>query len=191
MTIQQVQATLERQTAMILQLRAEKTELASKVLELTQFQSLFSRLEGEIGPLKSLKSQLSDRVSLLETEIEATLQIVQSHAKNNSQLKKDLVQTLDLNDALTTEVENLQVDLDDARQALATQPKRSMGERLVAGKVAFLAIAAFTGALVVVKNPEAVKDVAVKALACVAEKASSGPRYVSAFFNKGIEIDLT
>jgi hypothetical protein len=305
MSFHEVCALLQQQTATVIQLEAEKDDLVSQVAELTPFRSRFFTLQEKFEPLKSSESDFRSRATLLKVELEAAMQIVQSHANENSRLKEDLATTLksnvalkcdnermnklneemgslhkgmlehnklllakneqlavnfnilqravfknvssnvlkgvvsnaasmvakktatavatqteaevsaasdldkiasdlektravassqtkilDLsteiltltirNNALTTKVESLQLDLDGARQALATQtkapatqPERTMGKRLVPGKVALLAIAAFTGALAVAKNPEAAKDAAVKGCAFVAEKASS------------------
>jgi hypothetical protein len=161
MTIQQVQATT-----------------------IQQVQATLERQTATIIQLRSEKAELARKVTEL-TQFQSLF----------SRLEEEIVPLRSLESRLSERVNQLTTDLEAALQlakSQAEQPERTMGERLVAGKVAFLAIAAFTGALVVAKNPEAFKDAAVKGGAFVAEKASSVARWsVSAFFNKGIEIDLT
>ncbi len=82
-----------------------------------------------------------------------------------------------------TEVHSICASVETQTEAPAKGTKRAV---FAAGTVAVI------GALVVAKNPAAFKDAAVKGVAFVAEKASSVARWsVSAFFNNGIEIDLT
>jgi chromosome segregation ATPase len=318
MTIQEVCATIEQQTACIHELKEENKQLEARVAELTPFRSDFQGLQDRFWALKTSESSLSQRVTLLTDELKAAMQIVQSRADESKQnqtaldraeqnfrnlqlavakdvssnflkgvvsnaasivakktaaavastqtealvsaaavetqteaevsaasdldklasdldkLASDLEKTrgvasfqtkiLDLNTeilalttlnaALTTEVKSLQVDLDGARQALATQPEESAAavastqpeasasgtkRALFAAGVAVLA----AGALAVAKNPEAAKDAADKGCAFVAKTASSvasflakkgrfGLDFLRNLKNiKAVEIDLT
>jgi chromosome segregation ATPase len=144
---------------------------ASIVAKKTAAAVASTQTEAEVSAASDLDKIASD--------LEKTRAVASSESKILDLSTEILTLTI-RNHALTTRVESLQVDLDGARQALATQtkapatqPERTMGKRLVPGKVALLAIAAFTGALAVAKNPEAAKDAAVKGCAFVAEKASS------------------
>jgi hypothetical protein len=162
---------------------------ASIVAKKTAAAVASTQTEAEVSAASDLDKIASD--------LEKTRAVASSESKILDLSTEILTLTI-RNHALTTRVESLQVDLDGARQALATQTKApatqieapakgNMQAVFAAGTVAVIAIAA----LAVAKNPAAVEDAAVKGVAFVAEKASSVVRSVSAFFNNGIEIDLT
>jgi hypothetical protein len=173
----------------------EQLAVNFNILQRAVFKNVSSNvLKGVVSNAASMVAKKTATAVATQTEAEVSaasdLDKIASDLEKTRAVASSQTKILDLsteiltltirNNALTTKVESLQLDLDGARQALATQtkapatqPERTMGKRLVPGKVALLAIAAFTGALAVAKNPEAAKDAAVKGCAFVAEKASS------------------
>jgi cell division protein FtsB len=163
MSIPEVNALIQQQTAFILDLKKENKKLEARVAELSaKIPATVASTQTE--PLVSAASDLDK----LASDLAETTAVVSSKSEILDLSTKILTLTI-RNDDLTTQVESLQVDLDDARQALAAQPERTKRALFAAGTVAVLA----AGALVVANDPEAAKKTFEKALACVAKKASS------------------
>jgi hypothetical protein len=140
-------------------------------MSISELEALIQRQTDFIINLKKEKTGLEARVAELSAKIPATFASKQT---------EPLVSAA----ATATQTE------ESAAADASTQTEASAkGTRWVLFAAGTAVLAA--GALAVAKNPEAAKDAAVKGGAFVAKTASSVARSVSAFFNNGIQIDLT
>ena len=120
---------------------------------------------------------MSSQISIVERQMAMISDLQKANTAYDSENKELHAKIAKL------EVHSICASVETQTEAPAKGTKRAV---FAAGTVAVI------GALVVAKNPAAFKDAAVKGVAFVAEKASSVARWsVSAFFNNGIEIDLT